>query len=173
MTAIARGFNGGHIAPYCDINYREAIARAKRAGTWKSPVFSVPLPDLDRDERIKSLTEREKSLAEQIKLDREVGILVDQDRVKHLASVREVEEPTLVAAKETVGEIFQYHITEKMVAPDEVRDRLGLEPLPGGIGTKEQLAREREEGRDKTGTVRQTDEVDEKAPAQPAEEQAA
>lgn len=83
--AIARGLNQGHVAPFCDQNYGEAIARAKRAGVWKYPVLSIPIPAPDRDERIKGEIERQKAYTEQLKAERELGAAPDQDRADKLA----------------------------------------------------------------------------------------
>lgn len=165
VTAMARGVNQGHVAPYCDENYAEAIARAKRAGTWQCPIYEVPLPAPDRDDRIKSSIERYKAVADQVILEREAGGAVDQERVRTLSSEFEVK-PFTLADPTPKGEIYQYHIENKIVAPDQVLERLGLPPLPNGAGSVERLAEERLAGADKPGALAQI----EKAKGPPAAE---
>jgi len=84
--AIVRAVNQGIIAPYCDINYGDAIDRAKRSGVWKYPVMEIPIPAPDRDERIKSEVDRQKALSDQVVAEREAGAVVDQERVDKLAA---------------------------------------------------------------------------------------
>lgn len=173
--AIVRGINQGHIAPYCDVNYAEGIAGAKRAGTWEYPVLEIPLPDYDRDQRIESLIKRETARTDIIDKRRESGILVTQDDANHLADELEVRRVLLASAK---GAITDKDMESKLFAPDEIRAQKGYDPLPDGIGSVEQLVKEREEGRDKTGAVKETVDdsgppVGQPAPAQPAEETAA
>jgi hypothetical protein len=172
--AIVRGINQGHIAPYCDENYSEAIVRAKRAGTWEYPTLVVPIDDPDRDQRIESLIKREDARTEIIRNRREVGIMVTQEDADALAEELEVRKVALADIK---GEITDKDIEGKIFAPDEVRAAKGYGPLPDGVGSVERLARERAEGRDKTGAVKQTETEDVKpaegtAPAPPAEEAA-
>lgn len=172
--AIVRGINQGHIAPYCDENYSEAIARAKRAGTWEYPTLVVPIDDPDRDQRIESLIKREDARTEIIRNRREVGIMVTQEDADALAEELEVRKVALADIK---GAITDKDIEGKLFAPDEVRAAKGYGPLPDGVGSVEQLARERADGRDKTGVVKQTETEDVKpaegaVPAPPAEETA-
>jgi hypothetical protein len=155
VTAQARGINQGHIAPFCDENYADAIERAKRAGVWQYPIYEVPLPAPDRDERIKSEIERQKAYTEQLKADREAGGIVDQERANRMAERFEVLPLVLADAQPRAAEIYQYHIENKIVAPDEARERLRLEPLPDGAGSVERLAEERLAGGDKPGALAQ------------------
>lgn len=159
--AITRAINRGHVKPYCDQNYGQAIVEAQKNGQWRGyPCVDIPIPDPEKEERIGGEITRQKAYTDQLKADREAGGVVDQERADKLAARFEALPLTLADARPKGGEIFQYHITEKQVAVDEVRDRLGLEPLPGGIGSVEQLAREREEGRDKTGAVKVSEDGD-------------
>jgi hypothetical protein len=153
VTAQARAINQGHVAPYCDQNYAEAIARAKRAGVWQYPIYEVPLPAPDRDERIDSEIKRQKAYTEQLRADREAGGIVDQDRADRLAERFEVLPLVLADTNPKGGEIFGYHIDAKLVAPDEVRERLGFDPLPKGAGSVERLAEERLAGADEPGAM--------------------
>lgn len=152
LACIIRAVNGGHIAPFLDINYGAQIAAAKRAGTWVDPVLDIPLPDPDADARYASAAEKQEALYAAIKAEREAGGVVDQMRVDLLAERLGAESFALADRSPQAGEIFQYHITEKQVAPDEVRQRLGLPEMPNGVGSLERLAEEREQGKDKTGT---------------------
>lgn len=166
--AMVRAANQGHVAPYCDVNYADVIARAKRAGAWKSPVLSIPIVSPDREERIAGVIARQKALSEQVKADREAGGVVDQDRVDLLAQDFEARPFTLADATPRAGEIFEYHITNKQVAVDEVRARIGLDPLPDGIGSVERLAEERAAGADQAGALAKIETAKEK----PTDEQA-
>lgn len=93
--AIVRAINQGHVAPYCDMNYAEGIARAKRAGVWKYPVLSIPIPAPDREERITNEIARYKALADQVVAETAAGAPPDQERVRVLAEAIEVRPFTL------------------------------------------------------------------------------
>jgi hypothetical protein len=160
VTAMARGINQGHIAPYCDENYADAIARAKRAGAWKPTILEVPLPAPDREERIKGDIERDKALVEQLIRIREAGGIVDQETLDRRAELYEAPSFLLADAKPVGGQIYKYHIDNKLVAPDEVRERLGFGPLPDGAGSVEQLAKERLAGGDKPGALAQIEKAE-------------
>jgi hypothetical protein len=153
---IVRALNQGHVAPYCDHNYGDAIDAARLAGEWKAPVLEVPIPAPDRDERIASEIARYKALTDQVMAERAAGGVVDQARVEKLASVLEVQSFTLADAQPKGGEIFAYHYDNKLIAPDEGRERLGLPPLPNGAGSVERLAEERLAGGDKPGVLAPT-----------------
>lgn len=90
-----------------------------------------------------SLAERYKAFNEAVAAERANNFLVDQARVEQLAAEHGVKAPRLPEANPKGGEIFAYHITEKIVAPDQVLERLGLPPLPLGAGSVERLAQER------------------------------
>ncbi len=160
VRAILSGINGGHIAPYCIGNYGTAIDAAKRAGTWTWPRMTIPMVAPDRDARIASVISRQKALSDQVVAERAAGALVDDDRVRKLAELYEAEPFALADAAPRAGEIFEYHIKEKQVAPDEVRARLGLPPMPNAIGGLDRLAEERARGLDKTGQTKITEEPD-------------
>ena len=59
----------------------------------------------------------------------------------------------LVDPKPKGAELYAWHIENKLVAPDEARDRLGLPALPGGAGGIDQLAADRLAGADKPGAL--------------------
>ena len=173
--ALATAANQGHVAPYCDQNYGEAIARAKRAGAWKYPVLEIPVPAPDREERIANAVTRYKALTDQVTAEKAAGAIVDQPRVDKLAEAFEVKPFTLADADPKVGEIREYHITNKIVAPDQVLARLGLPPLPNGAGSPERLAQERLAGGDETGALAKVDAAEAKdgAPEDAAAEEEA
>lgn len=146
--AMVRAINQGHVAPYC-AQYALPLAEC--------PVLEIPVPQPDRDQRIASEVSRYKALTDQVTAERSAGAVVDQDRVKLLAGAFEVKPFTLADGDPKVGEIRQYHIESKLVAPDEVRARLGLEPLPDGIGGVKRLAEERAAGGDQVGALAKVD----------------
>jgi hypothetical protein len=171
--AICQGVNAGHTAPYLDINYPNQIERAKRAGAWETPVLEIPVPAPDKDERIAATIGRYKALAEQVVAERAAGALVNKDRVVALAKVMEVAPFELADEAPKGGEIFEYHITNKIVAPDQVLARLGLPPLPNGMGSPERLAEERAAGGDETGALAKVEASETKEEAAPGDEEPA
>ena len=159
-----RGLNGGHVAPYLDQNYGEAIAGAKRAGVWVDPVLTIPIPSPDRDERIASDVSRMKALAEIVQLERAAGAPPGQSRVKRIAERLEVDPFELVDGVPLTIE----GVEKKVVAPDEWRAQQGLDPLPDGMGSKERLAEEREQGGDEAGALAKVESAEKsEAPATP------
>lgn len=164
--AIVRAINQGHVAPFCDQNYAEGIAAAKAAGDWKYPVLEIPIPAPDREERLAAEAARYKAFTEQLMAERAAGAIVDQARVDKLAKIYEVQPFQLADGDPKVGEIFAYHLDNKLVAPDEVRARLGLPPLPDGAGSVERLAQERLAGADEPGALAKVEAAEvKKAPA--------
>lgn len=151
LAAMVRGVNQGHIAPYCDFNYASGIEAARARGQWVDPVLDIPLPDPDADARIKSSIDRQRALYDVIKSEREVQGVVDQERVNALAARFDADPFVLAEQAPKAGEIFSYHIDSKIVSPDEVRERIGLDPLPDGAGSVKRLAKERLAGKDETG----------------------
>lgn len=93
LTAIVRGVNFGHVAPYLAFNYAASIAE-DRSG-WKAPVLEIPLPDPDKDARIKSYAERVEKLHAIIKAERDSGCEITQERVDQLAEELDVAAPKL------------------------------------------------------------------------------
>ncbi len=152
IAAIVRGLNQGHVYPYVQMNYSAGVERDTARGTWVDPVLSIPLPDPEADARIASYTARRKALTDQITADRAAGVIVTQEHVDKLAEQLDVEGVLLAPAVAAQGEITDKDVENKIVAPDEVRARKGLEPLPNGVGSVDTLAKERTEGKDKTGT---------------------
>jgi hypothetical protein len=154
---MVRGTNQGIIAPYSDGNYGDQIEASKRAGVWKYPVIEVPVPQPDRDERVECMAKRYKALTDQVMAERAAGGVVDQGRVETLASDFEVKPFTLADQEPRGADIPEYLVEQKVVAPDEVRERLGLPPLPGGMGSMERLAKERAAGGDQAGALAKVD----------------
>ena len=151
LACIVRGINGGHIAPYCDINYKAEIRAAKRAGTWRYPVLGVDLPDPAQDARRASVVLAEKGRCEIFDMRKASGIETTQDDADKVADDLNLRRVTLAAPSAKVGQIYEWMVVNKQVSPDEVRAQVGVPPLPNGIGSVERLAEEREAGKDKTG----------------------
>ncbi len=150
-ACIVRGINGGHIAPYCDGNYGEAITRAKRVKAWTYPTLRIELPDPARDERIASVIKREIARAEILAARKANGLVTTQDDADNIADDLELRKATLANPEARTGEIREYHITNKIVAPDQALASLGLPPMPDGIGSVARLAEERRAGKDQAG----------------------
>ncbi len=140
---IVRALNQGHVLPYCQQNYEEGIARARKVGAWRYPVLSIPIPAPDEDERIAAEVTRQKAYTDQIVADRAAGGLVDQERADRLAERFKALPMTLVDPKPKGAELYAWHIENGLVAPDEARDRLGLPPLPNDAGSLDTLAADR------------------------------
>ncbi len=143
LKCSVRGINDGHVRTYVYLNYSAAIEQAKARGLWVDPVLEIPLPDPAAAARIEAKTKQRKALSDQVIADRAAGAVVDQDHVNAIAADLEAK----------TGEIYAWHIEQKIVAPDQLLARLNLPALPGGIGSPEQLAKERAEGKDKTGAT--------------------
>lgn len=150
---IARAMNVGHIKPYCDINYGDAIARARKAGAWKDPVLDIPLPAPDRDERIASVAQREKWRCEITEMRLKSGYVVDEDKLADDLEIRHL------ARTDTKNRapIFEWEAEQKLFSPDEIRERKDAPPLPDGIGGLDRLAEERAKGIDKIGQTKIAD----------------
>lgn len=156
LACTVRGVNLGHVYPYTRFNYAEGIEEDEDRGVWLDPVLSVPLPDPEKDARITEDDKRAVRLIERVNLRRAAGIVTTQEDADAIADALETPRVVLADVK-TKGQIFEYHIKEKQVAPDEVRDTLGLDPMPGGVGSLAQLAEERAKGLDKTGQTKITE----------------
>jgi hypothetical protein len=151
--AIVCGINRGHVAPFCDENYGDAIDRAKRSGTWKYPVLEIPLPDFDRDERIASVITREKARTDILEERRTTGIVVTQEDADALAEELQVRKVQLADRDPSKGTITVEEVEQKLFSPDEYRAEKGYDSLPEGAGSVERLAEERLAGRDEAGTT--------------------
>lgn len=150
-AAMIRGLNGGHIAPYCDINYGDEIRAAKRAGTWKYPVLGIDLADPAQDARIASIIERELKRCAILDARKASGAEITQDDADKLAEDLKVRSIKLAAPAAKVGQIYEWMVVNKIVPPDAVLAQVGLDPLPDGMGSAQRLADERAAGKDKTG----------------------
>lgn len=106
------------------------------------------LPDTEQDERRMAKGERMLKVAAILKAEGEAGCVVDQDRARAVARELGTIAPTVGGTGETFE---QWHVQEKVVAPDIVLAALGCDPLPNGAGSPERLAEERLAGKDKAG----------------------
>jgi hypothetical protein len=130
--AIACAANQGHVAPFAEGNYGNAIAGARRAGTWKDPVLEIPIPAPDRDERIASDIDRHAKYVAQLKAEQEIGAPPDQAKADKLAERFEV-----VPVKLSRGAITTQDMALGGVfTPDEYRSQKGYDALAGGAGAK-------------------------------------
>jgi hypothetical protein len=144
------------VAPYRDLNYGDAVARARKAGAWKDPVVTIPLPDADRDERIASTVAREKAYGDIVASRRTNGVDVSQDESDKLRDELELPRVPLLQTK-NAAPIEQWEIEQKVAAVDEARERKGLAPLPNEQGSVKRLAEDRAKGIDKTGQTKVTE----------------
>jgi len=150
LKAIVRSVNGGHIAPFCDINYYDAIIGAQRAGTWVYPTLDIPLPKPDQEERIQAFGARYKLALEIVAMAYEDDILITQEWLDRLSDRLELD-PRLVLGSLPGVRYEQWHVQYKLVAVDEVRESLKLPALPDGAGSTDRLAQERLSGKDEVG----------------------
>lgn len=175
LAAITRGINYGRIRPSNEINYAASMEKERDGGRWVDPVLEIELPDAEMDARTAAIAKRMLDRAAIFKADGEAGIVVDADEEAIVSGLLELPSVTL-ASKRKGGQIFEYHIVNKQVATDEVREDLGFDPLPGGAGSVERLAEEREKGLDKVGLTTVTEDAapadGEPAPAEPGEQPA-
>lgn len=134
--AMVRALNQGHIAPYCDQNYGEAIERAKRAGVWKYPVLEIPLDDPDLDARIASVIGREKARCEILDMRKASGVVVAQEDADALAEVLAVGKVVLATTAATPAARLDLAPTDlaKVVTVDEARASRQLPPIGGERG---------------------------------------
>jgi len=123
-AAMVRGLNGGHIAPYCDINYGEQIARAKKAGVWKYPVLGIDLPDPAQDARIASLVIAEKARCEVLDMRKASGIETTQDDADKLAEDLKVR-PVKLAATPPGASSFAYDQENGVITINQRLEELG------------------------------------------------
>lgn len=152
LAATNRGINQGHVRPYTWFNYEAAIEDAKSRGIWEDPVLDTPLPDPEADARAEAFIAKMKGAHDVIKSERENGCDVTQERIAQIFEAIGEAPPTL-ATRRKGGAIFEYHIKNKIVAPDQVLADLGLPPLPNGAGSVARLAEERLAGGDEVGAL--------------------
>ncbi|MCC6559636.1 MAG: hypothetical protein IT372_42510 [Polyangiaceae bacterium] len=90
VSALVKGVNKGHIRPWSEVNYGTQIK--------SRPALEIPLPDVQRDQRITSLTKRLIDFHSIVKAERDNTMVVDQARVDALAVmvVPEVDPPRLL-----------------------------------------------------------------------------
>lgn len=158
LAAITRAMNFGRIRVYRDINYAATVEKEEAAGRWVDPVIEIELPDEELDARTEAIGKRMLSRAAVLKANAESNIATDQDAADAVSRALELE-PVPIVGKRQGGQIYDYHITQKQVAPDEVRKDLGLPEMPGGVGSLARLAEEREKGLDKTGQTKITEQT--------------
>jgi hypothetical protein len=156
LACTCRAVNTGHIAPQLNENYAAGILGAKRAGTWVAPTLTIPIPDPDADARIEAAGKHEKLLCEIIEARRDAGLVIDPDTLDKLAEKLETV-PAQLVTDDDLPEIFEWEANLLLFSPDEIRARkrapaLPIDPATGiGIGSVEQLARDRLAGKDKAG----------------------
>jgi hypothetical protein len=79
---------------------------------------------------------RNAAFYEAIKAAKDAGVVVGQQLVNELAQKYNVPAPEIPESASSTAEIFAYHIDAGVVTLDEVRSKLGLPPMPNGMGTK-------------------------------------
>jgi len=94
LKAIIRAVNAGHIGGWLNFNHSTSISIASG---WVAPVLDIPLPDPDKDARIKSFADRVSSFQDAISKEKSNGFEISQDRVNQLAAQFEIEPPTLAS----------------------------------------------------------------------------
>lgn len=107
-----------------------AAPRARYLGCTRSIVRVDAEPKADR----RAEADAQEASARAVTAWQTLGIDVDVAAHATAAGVSVAETPT--ERTEAVAEIYAWHITTGVVTPDEARARLGLDPLPGGAGTK-------------------------------------
>lgn len=151
LAATNRGINQGCVYPYTRFNYEAGIAEDEERGTWVDPVLDTPLPDPEADARNEAFLSKLKGAAELLKLERDNGAADLQARATLIYAGIGEPVPQLAITRKG-GAIYEYHIKNKIVAPDQVLADLGLPALPDGAGTPERLAEERLAGKDEVGS---------------------
>lgn len=152
LAAIVRGLNGGHLAPYCEGNHGADIAKAKRAGTWVDPTLDIPLPKPDHEQSIAAKAARFKAALEIVAAAYDDDIAVTDDWLAKLCAPECLDiDPPLTLGTVSGPRILAWHVSEKIVAPDQVLAALKLPPLPDGAGSPKRLAQERLAGKDASG----------------------
>lgn len=153
LACIVRSLNAGHLWFYCEGNHGNDIRAARRAGTWVDPTIDIPLPKPDQEERIAAKGARYKLALEIVAAAYEDDIAVTADWLAKLCAPACLDlDPPLTLGTVAGPRILAWHVSEKVVAPDQVLAALGLPPLPGGAGTPKRLAEERLAGKDASGT---------------------
>jgi hypothetical protein len=116
---------------YGEINYGLTPAQ--------SPSYRWLLPDPTEADRRKATGASYVTAAQIVTAERAAGLDVTKERIAAIYADQGIAAPTLPTAA-AKGEIFGYHYQAGVVALDEGRERLGLDALPGGVGSKEALA---------------------------------
>lgn len=105
----------------------------------ESPGHRWLLPDPTEADRVKATGDAYTRAAGIVKAEKDAGIDMTPERLAAIYGGQGIPVPTMPVA-EVKSEVFAYHYTSNVVAPDEGRQLLGLEPLPGGIGSAAALA---------------------------------
>lgn len=116
-------------------------------GSVQAPEYRWLLPDPAEAERKDAMAKAHKAVADTISGWKASGLDVTDEAVQRLAKSYGVEAPPLAVGGKR-AEIFAYHLSEKVVAPDQVLESLGLPALPFGVGTPEHMAQLRLEQED-------------------------
>lgn len=135
--AFVRAVNEGHVAPYVEGNYGEAIAGARRAGTWVDPCLEIPLDDPEANARIEARIAREKARCEIIDARRASGLVVEQEDADAIADVLDLGKVTLAAGDSKPVARLDLAPTDlaKVVTVNEARASRQLPPIEGERGT--------------------------------------
>ncbi len=130
-----------------------AMLTRKNAGAGVSPPkLCGHLPDADQIARRKSEGEALIQVAAILKAEGDAGCAITQDRANAVTRlVAGPGVPAPVIAAESPARVLEWHVQQKVVAPDQALAALGLPALPGGAGSVERLAAERLAGKDESG----------------------
>jgi len=107
------------------------------------------LPDTEQDERKMAKGARMKLVAEILKAEGDAGCVVSQERAAAVARALDTSPPIVTGSVD--AKMYEWHVGQKVVAPDQVLASLGLPALPNGAGSPARLAEERLAGKDKAG----------------------
>jgi hypothetical protein len=105
----------------------------------ESPSHRWLLPDTTEAERVKATADAYTRAAAIVNAERLAGLDMTPERLAVIYGGQGIPAPSMpiTAAK---AQIFAYHLTTNTIAIDEVRETLGVQPLPGGVGSPEALA---------------------------------
>ena len=145
LAALKRGVNSA-IDHFTQFNYGSAL----RPDQW--PALDIPLPDPEADARFDAAAKRQKAYTDQLKADRDAGLVVDADRNAELATIAGAEPGVLASTDTKPVSRLDLAPTDraKVVRVDEARRSMDLEPI----------------GDDRGGLT--ISELDQQAKAQPA-----
>lgn len=112
------------------LNYSDAV---------EAPRYVWLLPDPSEAERRAALAAQHKAVNDTVQGWRAAGFDVTDADVEQLEEAMGVHAPKLAPAGKR-PEVYAYHLSEHVVAPDESRALLGLAPLPNDVGSAAHMA---------------------------------